>query len=159
MKRILIAFVLLLALTGVVLATETQTGQSGTAYVNSNLAGASYTVTIPVSIDIGTLNRLTNNEGIINGISVQSDVPWKLTISSTYTQMHTLDTEAKHLTNPFMIWTPGLSTFVQPSTNPQITGSASGTPSPVVITYRQLIDPADTPGNYQIPLTFTVQPQ
>lgn len=151
--------IVLLAMLFLIIPAFAETGQTANTYVNANLIGATYTVTVPVSVEVGQLNRMTNNQGEIAGVSVRSDVPWTLTVFSTENNMYDISDTSKKLTNPFLIYFSGLTAYVQPSTSPSMVGSASGTDIPVTITYRQLIDPNDAAGSYQIPLTFTVQPQ
>ena len=147
-KVLLVMFAMFLCV-GIACAADT-----GTTDITGTVSEPTISITVPATFNIGALSRVGENQGNIEGVSVRSDVPWKLTVSSTDTKMH--KDGPVYLDQFFYIYIPGMTDWQKPSDHPFITGNPSVSDQPITISYMQLISHTDTAGSYTIPVTFSV---
>lgn len=169
MKRILIAFVLLIALVGVALAgSATPTPTSADQQISAKPQPYTITLTAPGDITDWTLTRGVNNERDIGPVYISTTAPSsyhiKLEVSSNSDRLTlTPGDPTAGMDNPMYISAvtppvPDPSGWTQLTTGVYLTKleTASTTPVGIPIRIRQYVSPDDPDGDYSIRFTYTL---
>lgn len=163
MKRILIAFVLLLALAGAAMAT----GTTGTTNLTGSVDACSIGLTVPVD-QVITLTRGSDNIQGLGNVQVISNcnTPWTLKVkadnANMYATLQTVQLSYSYLTTVMYIgtdgttWTPFAPAHTSTGLHEtqQITLATGNGAHTVPVYVKQPVTSSDAGGNYKIKFTF-----
>jgi hypothetical protein len=156
-KAIAVSLLMILALTaGIVsLSTDFAKGDTTASTQVTGSIASSFSMTAPATVDLGTMARGTTKTTKDSLVSYISDVPVNIGFASSDGGKMKKVGNSKLLTNFLGIFPEGGSNMVTSGTAfsalPVVTVSTDKK-----VTYSQLIDNGDEPGNYAITLTWTI---